>query len=201
MKGRMIKGKIFSERTRFVLKYVVQALISLLVLFGGIVLFKELYFDHNPDYWIEKFYSNSLVIHLIYVASEIFFGLLPPEIFMFWAIKAGDTTSYVVNIIFFAGVSMGAGHLAFWGGRWLAKILGKRVKKRPFIAKYLPTVKKFGGLLIVIAALTPLPWATISLVMGAVEYRYRRYTLFSLARIVRFVVNGFLIFQSGTLLF
>lgn len=190
-----------SERKNFVLKYALQALLSLLVLFALIAVFKELYFDHDPEYWIEKFYGNSLVIHLIYVASEVFFGLLPPEIFMFWAIKAGDTGSYILNIVFFAAVSMGAGHLAFWGGRSLAHILGKRVKKKPFMTKYLPIVNKFGGLLIIISALTPLPWATISLVMGAMEYQYRKYSLFSMARIVRFALNGFLIFQSGSLLF
>lgn len=190
-----------SERRSFVLKYALQALVSLLVLFGAIALFKEFYFDNDPKYWLEKFYGNSLIIHLIYVASEVLFGLLPPEIFMFWAIKAGNTMSYVVNIIFFAAVSMGAGHLAFWGGRWLANVLGKRVKKRPFMTKYLPIVKKFGGLIIVISAMTPLPWATISLVMGALEYPYRKYSLFSLARIVRFALNGFLIFHSGSLLF
>jgi len=190
-----------SDKKKFVLKYSLRALLSLLIIFGGLLLFKELYFDHDPDYWLEKFYSNSLVVHLIYVASEILFGLFPPEIFMFWATKAGDTSSYVINIIFYASVSMGAGHLAYWGGRYFAKVLGKRVKKRLFMQQYIPIVKKFGGLLIVIAAITPLPWATISLVMGALEYQYRKFTYYSLARILRFAVNGFLIFQSGTLFF
>lgn len=190
-----------SDKKKFVLKYSLRALLSLLLIFGGLLLFKKLYFDHDPDFWLEKFYSNSLVVHLIYVASEIFFGILPPEIFMFWAIKAGDTTSYVLNIIFFASVSMGAGHLAYWVGRYLSKVMGKRIKKRPIIVQYLPIVKKFGGLLIVIAAITPLPWATVSLVMGALEYRYQSFTYYSLSRILRFVVNGFLIFQSGTLFF
>ncbi len=190
-----------SEKKRFVLKYALRAMLSFALIFAGILLFKELYFDHDPDYWIDKFYANSLMIHLIYVASEVFFGIFPPEIFMFWAIKAGDTTSYILNILFFAVVSMGAGHLAYWGGRSLAKRMGKRIEKKKFVSQHLPTVKRFGGALIIVAALTPLPWATISLVMGTVGYSYQHYSLFALARIFRFALNGFLIFQSGALLF
>ena len=187
-----------SEKKRFVIKYAFRAVLSLLLIAGGFLLFKELYFDHDPEYWIDKFYGNNLKIQLIYVASELFFGIFPPEIFMVWAINAGDTTSYVINILFFALVSMAAGHIAFWGGRYLSKVFGKRFKRSNFIAQYLPFVKKFGGLIILIAAITPLPWATISLVMGSIEYSYRNYTLFGLARILRFVLNGFLIFQTGS---
>ena len=190
-----------SEKRRFILKYTLRAMLSFALIFAGILLFKELYFDHDPDYWIDKFYGNSLMIHLIYVASEVFFGIFPPEIFMFWAIKAGGTTSYILNILFFAVVSMAAGHLAYWGGRSLAKLMGKRIEKKKFVSQHLPTVKRFGGALIIVAALTPLPWATISLVMGTVGYSYHHYSLFALARIFRFALNGFLIFQSGTLLF
>lgn len=194
-------GMKFSERKRFVLKYSVQALASLLLVFGGMWLFKELYFDHNPEYWLEKFYGNSLVIHLIYVASEVFFGIFPPEIFIFWAVKSGNVSGFIIDLIFFAVVSLGAGHLAYWIGRYLARKVGPRIRRRTFISQYLPTFKKFGGLLIVIAALTPLPWSTISLVMGAIEYRYSRFTWFAFARLARFAVNGFIIFQSGARLF
>jgi membrane protein DedA with SNARE-associated domain len=195
----MLKG--LSERKRFVIKYAFRAMISLLLIFGGLLLFKELYFDHDPEYWIERFYGNSLKIHLIYVASEVFFGIFPPELFMIWAINAGDTTSYVINILYFAVVSVIAGHIAFWGGKYLAKAYGRRFKKSNYISKYLPIVKKFGGLLILIAAFTPLPWATISLVMGTIDYNYRKFALISLARILRFAINGFLIFKTGSLFF
>ncbi len=190
-----------SERKRFVLKYALRAMLSFGLIIGGLLLFKRFFFDHDPEYWIEKFYGNSLMIHLIYVGSELFFGIFPPELFMLWALNAGNTTSYVLNIIFFTAVSMGAGHLAYWGGRYLAKVFGKYLEKQKFISKYLPAVKKFGGLLIIIAAFTPLPWATISLVMGTVGYSYSKFSYFSLSRILRFIIYGSIIFQTGSLLF
>ncbi|MDP3916246.1 MAG: hypothetical protein Q8R96_21175 [Bacteroidota bacterium] len=193
--------KFLSERKRFVIKYALRTLLSFGLIILGLLLFKHFVFDHDPEYWIEKFYGNSLMIHLIYVGSELFFGLFPPELFMLWALKAGNTTSYVINIIFFTAVSMGAGHLAYWGGWYLAKVFGKRIHNQKFISKYLPVVKKFGGLLIIIAAFTPLPWATISLVMGTVGYDYRKFSLYSISRIIRFIIYGFLIFQSSSFIF
>lgn len=199
----MIRKRIdkLKEKRMFILKYSLRALLSLAILFAGLYLFKILYFDHNPDYWIERFYRNPLVIYLIYIGSEVFFGIFPPELFMFWAIKAGSTLAYVFNIIFFGTVSMGAGHLAYWIGRYLRKRVGKSITKKKFVSKYLPTVRKFGGVLIVVAALTPLPWSTISLVMGVVEYNYKRFSYYALSRVLRFVVNGFLVYHSGSLLF
>lgn len=189
------------KKRYFVIKHVFHAFISLLVLFGLVILFKKLYFDHNPEYWLEMFYGNSLIVHMIYVGSEVLFGLFPPELFMVWAYNAGNLASYILNILFFAAVSMGAGHLAFWIGRLLAKKIGKKIRKMKFVEKQLPTIKKFGGVIILISALTPLPWATISLIMGIIEYKYRYYSLFALARILRFVINGFLIYQTGNYFF
>ncbi|MDA3880069.1 MAG: hypothetical protein PF436_06755 [Prolixibacteraceae bacterium] len=196
----MIRKKI-GEKKHFVLKYALHALLSLVVLFCLVVLFKKLYFDHNPQYWLEMFYGNSLAVHLIYVGSEVFFGLFPPELFIVWSFNVGNLTSYIIDIIFFAAVSLGAGHLAFWIGRLLTKKVGKRIRQKKFVAKHLPTIKKFGGLIILISAMTPLPWATISLIMGIIEYKYRYYTLFAFARILRFAINGFLIYQTGNYFF
>ncbi|HKK82440.1 MAG TPA: hypothetical protein VJ909_09330 [Prolixibacteraceae bacterium] len=197
-----LKNKL-GEKKHFVLKHILRAILSLLIIIGAFFLFKILYFDHNPEYWIEMFYGNSLAVHLIYVASEIFFGLFPPEIFMFWAINAGEGSifSYVLNIVFFAVVSMGAGHLTYWVGRFLARKFGKSIRKQKKIAEYLPTVRKFGGLIILISAMTPLPWATISMIMGVIAYNYRYYTFFALARIIRFALNGLLIYQTGSYFF
>ncbi len=190
-----------SEKQRFVIKYVLRGLLSLALVFVVWLVFKKFYFDHNPEYWIDKFYGNGLVIHLIYVASEIFFGIIPPELFMFWAIHAGDTLNYILNLGFFATVSLGAGHLTFWIGKYLAKVFGKRVRNERFITKYLPVVNRFGSVIIIISALTPLPWATITMIMGVLGYKYRKFTYFSLFRILRFGINGFLIYQTGTILF
>jgi hypothetical protein len=189
------------SRRQFVYKYIGRALLSLFAILLFFVLFKELFYDHNPEYWIDMFYKKPMIIYLIYIGSEVFFGLIPPELFMIWALKMGGTWNYILNVAFLAAVSLGAGHLAYWIGVYLSKILGKQFKRRQFLSQHLPVFRKFGGLLIVIAALTPLPWSTISLLMGAIGYRYRNFTLFALSRILRYAVYGFIVFHTGKLLF
>jgi len=134
-----MKGKnTLSEKTSFILKYTLQAIGSLVFIFAVAILFKTTVIDLNPEFWIEKFYSNPTVIYLIYIGSEVLFGLFPPEIFMFWAMNLGGTTTYVLNIIFFTIVTLGAGHIAYLIGRYLNKVFKLNLVKRKFFVKYIP---------------------------------------------------------------
>ncbi len=192
---------MLNERTRFILKYSLQAIIYLLVIIVVAIIFKKAVIDHNPQFWIEKFYSRPIIIYLIYIGSEVFFGLFPPELFMYWSINLGNSTSYIINLTFFTLVSVAAGHLAYFIGRYFNKYLSSTVFQKKFFVKHLPMVKKYGSLLIIVAALTPLPWSTICLIIGTIHYDYRKFTLFSLSRIFRFAVNGYLVYSSHTLFF
>ncbi len=198
----MMNGKnTLSEKTRFVQKYTIRAIVSLVVIFGAAIIFKENVIDHNPEFWIEKFYSNPTVIYLIYIGSEVFFGLFPPEIFMFWAMNLGGTTTYVLNIAFFTLVTLGAGHLAYFIGRYLNTIFSVNLFKRKFFVKYIPWVRKFGGALIIGAAMTPLPWSTICLIMGAIRFDYKKFSLYSISRIFRFALTAYMVYTTHTIFF
>jgi membrane protein DedA with SNARE-associated domain len=192
---------LLKKRTKYILKNSLQAVFSLLIIAVVYTLFVELIYKQNPDFWIEKFYSKPLIIYSIYVLSEVFFGLFPPELFMLWAINKGSSLSYLFNLGFFTAVSFGAGHLAFYIGNLLSKRYSNRLGKFEFIKRYLPVVKKYGGILIIIAALTPVPWTTVSLIMGTTNFNYRKFTLYSLFRIARFIVYGYIIFQTHQFFF
>ena len=163
------------------------------------ILFKEFIITDNQDVWLERFYSKPLIIYLIYTGSEIFFGIFPPEIFMLWAYHKGDTLHYFLNLTFFAGVSYGAGYLAFLVGRFLRRVVFFRYLGRKFFTKYWPLFRKYGSFLIIVAALTPLPWSTISMLIGSTEYRMSRYVYLALFRLLRFAIYGILIFQGHQL--
>jgi hypothetical protein len=185
-----------SSRTKFILQNSLKALLSLAIIVLGYILFKVFIFEHNPEFWIEKFYAKPLIIYSIYMASEIFFGILPPELFMFWAINKGTVLSYFLNLFFFAFFSYGAAHLAFFTGRHLPKIIRNKALREKYINQYLPTVRKFGIPLIIIAAATPIPWAAISMIMGSAGFDYRKFSLYALTRFVRFGVYGYIIFHT-----
>ena len=190
-------------KLRVKFKFLFKNILKGLLWMGGLallyVLFKEYVFEENQEVWLQRFYSRPMLIYAIYLGSEIFFGLFPPEIFMIWAYYKSDALHYTFNIMFFAGVSYGAGYLAFLVGRYLRRVVMFRFLGRKFFARYWPLFRKYGSFLIIAAALTPLPWSAISMLIGTTEYPMKRYLNFALFRIVRFIIYGLIIFQSHAL--
>jgi membrane protein DedA with SNARE-associated domain len=185
------------SKRNFILQNIVRAIIALAGLLFAYILFSELVYKENPDYWIRQFYSNPTLIYLTYIGSELFFGIFPPEIFMIWALNKGSMEVYVLNVAFFAVVSYGAGYLTFLAGRYFSKVLYFRFLQRKFFTKHLPMVRKYGATLIIIAAMTPVPWATITLLLGTTNFKMKRFLLFALSRIFRFALYGYLVYNSS----
>lgn len=184
------------SKIKFLLVNLLKGAIWMLFLAILYWLFSEYIFNQDPKLWISRFYSNPLLIYAIYIGSEIFFGLFPPEIFMIWAFNKGDLLTYVWNISFFAAVSYGAGVLSFLAGRYLRRVLLFRFLGRKFFSKYWPLVRKYGAFLIVVAAFTPVPWATVCLLIGSTEYRMSRFLLIALVRLIRFILYGVIVYQG-----
>lgn len=186
-------------RIRFLLINLGRGLIWLALIVGAYLLFVELGYKNNPEVWLERLYSEPIWIYLIYFASEFFFGIIPPEFFMLWALHKAGTGHYFMNVAFFATVSYAAGYAMFLIGKLLSRRLYFRFLQRKFFSNLFPKVRKFGVFLIVVAAATPLPYSAISLIVGSSGYSTRNYLLAALTRILRFGVYGYIIFQSHNL--
>ena len=184
------------KKLKFLFKNILKGLLWMGILVVMLLLFKEYIIDKNQDVWLERFYSRPLIVYAIYIGSEVFFGLFPPELFMLWAYYKTDTLDYLFNVLFFAGVSYAAGYLAFLIGRYLRRVVLFRYLGRKFFSKYWPLFRKYGSFLIITAALTPLPWSAISMLVGTTEYPMKRYFVFALFRILRFFIYGYIIFQT-----
>jgi len=63
------------------------------------------------------------------------------------------------------------------------------------MAKHIKNAQKWGGFLIVVGALLPVPFAISSLAAGIIRYKFSYYLLFGLLRFVRFAVYGAAIFS------
>ena len=169
------------------------------ILAVAFLLFKNYMIDKNQEVWLDRFYSNPILIYLIYVGSEVFFGLFPPELFMLWALHKGGDWQYWINLAFFASVSYGAGYFGFLTGRYLNRVLIFRYMSRKFFSRYWPLFRKYGSILIISAALTPLPWMTISMLVGSSEFPMKRFLYMALFRLLRFAFYGYIIFQTQQL--
>lgn len=185
-----------SSKLRFLLRNGAKGLAWFAILIVGFFLFEEIVISKNPDAWIERFYAQPEIIYLIYIASEFFFGIIPPELFMIWAINKADINHYVLNVTFFAITSYALGYVTFLIGQFLYKRVTFRYIRIRFLKQQWPLLKKYGLFLIIVAALTPVPWSAVSLLVGSGGYPSKRYLRYALFRILRFVVYGYIIFKT-----
>jgi membrane protein DedA with SNARE-associated domain len=183
-------------RFRFLMVNLGKGLIWFAFIAGAYILFMELVYKNNPEVWLERLYSKPIQIYSIYFASEFFFGIIPPEFFMIWALHKASTAHYFLNVAFFGLVSYAAGAAMFFIGKILAKRIFFRYLQKKFLSSLFPQVRKFGLFLIFVAALTPLPYSATSLVVGSSGYSTRYYLLAAISRLLRFGVYGYIIYQS-----
>lgn len=185
-----------SPRILFLIKNGLRGLVWLFVILAGYFLFREIVVAQAPDIWIKKFYARPEIIYLIYITSEFFFGIIPPELFMIWAINKAGIGHYFLNVGFFAIVSYILGYVTFLIGRFLFTRITFRYIRIKFMKQLWPQVRKYGLFLIIVAALTPVPWATVSLLVGSAGFPSKKYLVVALFRIVRFAIFGYIIFQT-----
>lgn len=186
-----------SQRYRFLIRNSMKGLAWLLIVILAYIAFEELVIAKNPEVWFDRFYSKPWIIYTTYLFSEFFFGLIPPELFFMWAADKGFAWFYFINLAFFAVVSYSMGYVNFLIGQFLKdKSFFLSFSKR-YLKNTLPLVRKYGLFLIIIAALTPVPWSASSLIVGSAGYPSKKYLLYALSRIVRFAVYGFFIFHAN----
>ncbi len=173
----------------------IKGFIYLIVLIGLLIVFKK--FFANQYELIEHAVSDSYyLMFFIFLISEFFVGILPPELFMFWA-SDDPWQYYITAILTMTLVSLFAGWLNYLIGRKLGEreFFKKFVHKRLKFKKYQKRYEQYGSGLIVVSALTPLPFALVSMLTGSLGYPQKKYFLFSSFRVIRFVVYGIIVWN------
>jgi len=185
------------ERYKFLYKNLLKGLgwfAALLLLY--IVLKDRV--EIQPESWVGQVADNTLAIYSIFTASEIIIGIIPPEVFMAWAAKSRDLNTYVLHITMFAAISYGAGVLGYTLGRLFNRAVLYRYARRKFFRQYESFFLRFGGFLVFVAAVTPLPYSAICLLVGSAKYKFRYFLLISLSRFLRFGVYSYLLWEVGS---
>jgi hypothetical protein len=185
-----------SPRMKFLLKNGLRGLAWLAIILLAYIFFEEIVISKNPDAWIEPFYAKPGIIYLIYLCSEFFFGIIPPELFMIWAINKANITHYIYNIIFFAFSSYLLGYVTFLIGHYIHSRVTFRYIRIKFLKNLWPLLRKYGLFLIIVAGLTPLPWSAVCLIVGSAGYPSGKFLRFALFRLLRFAVYGYIIYQT-----
>ncbi|MBI3141537.1 MAG: hypothetical protein HYZ16_01785 [Bacteroidetes bacterium] len=151
--------------------------------------------------WLKPVMDSPMLVLSIYALSELLFGIITPELFMVWGLehlKVSDHV-YVWFVAMLAGMSYMAGLFNFW--------LGGKLAKQPRLARIITTrlvrqmgqLNRYGGFLLIVAALTPVPFAAICLLVGLSGYRLKSFILFTLFRFLRYALYGYAVWKTHSI--
>ncbi|TRX53678.1 hypothetical protein FNH22_20195 [Fulvivirga sp. M361] len=181
-------------RIKFLLKNLFRGLL-ILALIVILYILLQLYtpFDGFIDY-VGKW---PFAVYLVFIISEVVLGIIPPELFMIWSIKHGIFNTYFLNILLLSGISFFAGVTGYFIGRHAVKIKWMQQFLEKYVLRYKNLLKRFGGILIVIGAVTPIPFSAICMVVGATNYKFSKFLLIACSRFIRFAAYSAVILQAN----
>ena len=174
----------------FMGKIVVKLLI-IIALIVGVVLLLNHFFN------LEKIIKDYIFSHdtpgvlTLFLISESFLGWIPPDLFIMWSDKFGQPVLWLTIL---GTISYVGGMIAYWIGKLALKFPKFRRWLESRNAEFFVRIRKWGGIIIILAALFPLPFATTTLAAGMVRYPFKQTLLYGLTRYVRFYLYGVLIF-------
>lgn len=129
----------------------------------------------------------------IFTVSEIIFGIIPPEFFMLIWQSKGALSEYIVNLTYLTFISYGAGILGYYIGRYFSKTqIYQRISER-WLKQYDRQLKKYGLYLVLVGAVTPVPFSATCMLAGSVNTSFRDFLLVCISRILRFAVYGWMV--------
>jgi len=140
--------------------------------------------------FLEKW--NAPFILSLFFVSETILGLIPPDFFIVWS-NTSSMPFLMLSLLAF--LSYFGGLLAYYIGR----SLGKYPKYRNWLvdkfSSHFATFHRYGGFIIVFSALFPLPFSTITLVSGMIDYPFKKLALLGTTRLLRFFLYALVLFK------
>ena len=158
----------------------------------GLILFEQ--FTPGVAYYFTKYsviVSNEIVLSVFFV-SETILGLIPPDLFIVWAKQFAHPYAIVLLL---ATLSYTAGLVAYYMGFKLGAIEKVSAIINVKFAAQFKMLRSWGGLIIVIAALLPLPYSTMCLGAGMLKYSLKALLILGLFRFVRFFAYAAVLYQ------
>jgi len=198
MKRRKSKTKLLHQYYRYTGFYTFignslkKSAIPVILIIFGLYLVNEYVFtiDDGLEFLTQTFSRTGVLI--VFFISETLLGLIPPEIFIGWSKK---TATPILNLSILATLSYAGGILSYFIGKTIQKITTVKNYLEVKMAKHLKNTGKWGGFLILIGALLPVPFSITCVAAGMIKYPLKGVVLFGLFRFVRFALYAWAIFN------
>ena len=153
----------------------------------------------QADSGLMKYGNSPITVFLIYSVSEIIVGILPPELFMMWSLELAQYRNYIADLALLAIISYAAGTVSYLFGRYFNSTVLYRYLRKKYLRKYEENFNKYGGFLLIVAAVTPVPYSAICALVGSVKYPLKKFLLITLFRFARFGVYGYFVWRASLL--
>lgn len=176
----------------FVGKSVKKAVIPIILFIAAILALDYFVLDLNKLLvTVTETYPPAGILAVFFL-SESLLGLVPPELFIAWSGKSAYPIFYLSLL---AAASYLGGIVSYFIGVSITKIPAVKKQMELNLAKHIRNTRKWGGFLIIVGALLPIPFAMTSIAAGFIRFPFMSYLLFGLLRFVRFYLYALVIFE------
>ena len=176
----------FLKNTAYQAFFIIVIFVLLLMAVNFLIIDINLLINHI----IER-YSPEVII-LWFLISESILGLIPPEIFILWSSKSGSPILFLFAL---ATVSYIGGAVSYFIGMRISLMPAVRKHVEQKIKQHIINLRKWGGLFVVLGAISPIPHSIVSIGAGLINYKFQYYLLWSLFRYLRFLIYYLIILQ------
>lgn len=179
----------------FLGKSLKKSAIPIILIVGLLFFINEYVFTIDDGLELLTNSFSRIGVLITFFISETLLGLIPPEIFIGWSKK---TANPIFNVSVLATLSYLGGVISYFIGKASTKIPSMKNYLEVKMAKNLKNIRKWGGFLILVGALLPLPFSISCMAAGIIQYPLKNVVLFGLFRFVRFALYGWAIFNVVT---
>jgi len=182
-------------KSGFFLKNLLRGLLWFAVIITAFILAEE-YIQTTFHKDIDALQDKPVILFLVFFASEVLFGLVPPEFFMLvWILHKVSLMEFVINLILLTVISYLSGVIGYFIGSNFSKTtIYKKLHVR-YLIQYDAQLKRYGVFLVMVAAVTPIPYSATCMLAGSVGLPFKRFLLIGVLRVVRFAAYGYMVWS------
>ncbi|MCY1633905.1 YqaA family protein [Marinifilum sp. D737] len=176
----------------FIITNLKKAILPLLLIVGLLFFLEYYVLDFENLFYTTTKDLPTIGLLSVFFISESFLGLIPPELFIAWV---KTLPSPVVYLSILALLSYLGGCVSYAIGRLVLRIPSLKNWIEVKIGKHIQNIRKWGGFLIIVGALLPIPFSIVSIASGIIRFSFKKYLFYGLFRFLRFYLFAIAIFK------
>jgi membrane protein YqaA with SNARE-associated domain len=109
----------FTARHRFLISNILKGFLGFGILILALHLVRFNFSESERFAWMQPLYERPNLVMILFFASELLFGIIPPELFMLWAMQTQYLGTYAWGVVLMSICSYCIGAFNYFLGRFL----------------------------------------------------------------------------------